>query len=72
MFPMEFPEGLGLIFLDVVVCDPESCDTTPEWTGELGKWVEEAVVDDLVEDLATKVRRAEQRTIGGTEQPHIT
>ena len=71
MLLVKLPEGLGFIFLQVVICDPKPCDATPEWTGELGKRVEEAIVDDLVENLPTKVRCAKQRTIGETEQPHL-
>lgn len=55
MLLVKLSKGLGLIFLDIVVGDPQARDTAPEVAGELGKRVQEAVVNYLGHHLVGDV-----------------
>jgi hypothetical protein len=50
MFLVQREFDFTFIALDVVVCDPETRYTGPERAGKVVKWVEEAVVNYLVDE----------------------
>ena len=63
MLFVEFKLDGAFVALDVVVCDPEACDACPEGAGEVAEWVEEAVVDDLVEEGEWKVGEEDEKDV---------
>ena len=43
------------VLLDVMIGNPEPCDTGPEWTWKLGQRMKEAVINDLIDNLIKNV-----------------
>ena len=71
MLLMEAAICRTLVLLDIVPGNPEARDAAPEGPGELGQRVDEAVVDDLGDDIPRKVRHAGEEEILETEQSHL-
>lgn len=55
----------AFVALDVVVRYPESRDACPKGAGKVAEWVEEAIVDDLVEEGEWNVGNEDEKDVQG-------
>lgn len=70
MLLVKILEGLTLIGFDIMICDPKTCDGSPEVTRELGERVQEAILDNLPNGTENDVSHTQKGDVHDTQHSH--